>query len=51
MKIFHTIFKPGAQAAGPRAPGFLKSFHPQTLVYVCVSAPEAIINKSHEGHA
>ena len=34
-------------------PGFLKSFHPRTLVYVCVcvSAPKAINNKSHERHA
>ena len=34
-----------------RAPGFLKSFCSQTLLYVCVSAPEAINNKSREWHA
>ena len=42
------IIKPGehARATGPRAPGFLKSFYPQTLVhvYVCVS-PKGINNK------
>ena len=34
-------------------PGFMKSFHPQTLMYVhmCVSALEAVNNKSHEKHA
>ena len=43
------FIKPG----GPRGPGFLKSFRPWTLVYVrvCVSAPEAINNKSRERHA
>ena len=30
------LFKPGARGRRPRAPGFLKSFRPRTLVYVCV---------------
>ena len=51
------IIKPGACGRRPRAPGFLKSFRPRMLVYVCVcvcvcvSAPEAINNKSRERHA
>ena len=39
------VVKPGACGRRPRMPGFLKSFRPQTLVYVCVSAPEAINNQ------
>ena len=39
------------RAVGPRMPGFLKLFRPRTLVYVCVSAPEGINNKSRERHA
>ena len=30
------VFKPGARGRRPRSLGFLKSFHPRTLVYVCV---------------
>ena len=32
--------KPGARG---RRPGFLKSFRPRMLVYVCVSAPRPLI--------
>ena len=52
MKLFSNSRKLLNQArAGLCAPGFLKLFRPRMLVYVCVSTPKAINNKSRERHS
>ena len=45
------LVKPGAHGCGPRKPGFLKSFRPQTLVYVCVCVhpPRPLITSHMKG--
>ena len=52
--LFQLIFKPRTHGLWPHTPGFLKSLlftHQYVCVFVCVSAPEAIQNKSCETHA
>ena len=48
-----TIFKPGVHGLWPHVPGFLKLLwfvHWYVCVCLCVSAPKASNNKSHERH-